>query len=159
MTNRTRDIYGLIGFLALCLSVAAIGGMVTQTSVRDWYQQIPKPAFTPPDWVFAPTWTLLYVLMALAAWIVWRRRDRPSIKLPMAAFGSQLLLNLAWSFIFFGTKSVGWALIEIVFLWAAIATTLVLFWRVNRIAGWLFVPYLSWVSYAVALNASIYMLS
>jgi translocator protein len=157
--TRIKNFVALAGFLALCLSVAAIGGAVTRTSVYDWYQALVKPPFTPPDWVFSPVWITLYVLMGLAAWCVWRRVEPDRRRSPLSAFGIQLGLNLAWSFIFFGARSIGWALIEIGFLWAAIAVTIRLFWRIDRLAGGLLVPYILWVSYAAVLNASIYALN
>jgi translocator protein len=159
MRTRIRNIAGLVGFLALCLSVAAIGGAVTRTSVYDWYQQLAKPVFTPPDWVFSPVWIFLYLLMGISAWLVWRRADPDSRRSPLAAFGIQLSLNLIWSFVFFGARSIGWALIEIAFLWIAIAVTIRLFWRIDRLASGLLVPYIIWVTFAAILNASIYALN
>ncbi len=159
MALRFRDFCGLLGFLVVCLSVAGIGGAVTRTSVNDWYQALNKSAFTPPDWIFAPVWTALYVLMAISAWLVWRRAKRSQLLYLMTAFGIQLALNLAWSFIFFGAKSVGWALVELAFLWMAIVITQRVFWNFDRTAGALLTPYIAWVSYAAFLNASIYWLN
>lgn len=159
MPRHMRDFVGLIGFVGLCLTVAAAGGAVTQTSVHDWYQTLAKPAFTPPDWLFAPVWTTLYVLMAVAAWRVWRKADGGLGSRPLAMFGLQLGLNLIWSFIFFGARSIGWALVEIVLLWIAVAVTTRSFRHADRIAGGLFVPYLLWVTYAMVLNASLAMMN
>jgi len=154
-----ENLASLCGFLLLCLSVSAIGGAVTHTSVNNWYQALEKPSFTPPDWIFSPVWITLYLLMGLSAWLVWRRTDRKSRRSPFAVFGAQLALNLAWSFIFFGARSIGWALIEIGFLWIAIAFNIFLFWRIDRLAGWLLVPYILWVTFAAVLNNSIYTLN
>jgi translocator protein len=147
----------LVGFLALAAIVSGLGGLVTATSADGWYRTIAKPSFTPPDWVFAPVWTTLYVLMAVAAWLVWRQvglRHR-SIVLYLV----QLALNLTWSLIFFGAQAVGVALFEVAFLWAAILGTALAFLQINRVAGLLMLPYLAWVSYALLLNASIWWMN
>ena len=113
MQTRFQNIASLGGFLALCLAVSAIGGVVTRTTVHDWYQELAKPSFTPPDWVFAPIWITLYLLMGVSVWLVWWRAENRNRRVPMTAFGVQLALNLAWSFIFFGARSIGWAAIEL----------------------------------------------
>jgi benzodiazapine receptor len=159
MKNRFIDIISLCGFSAFCLFISAIGGAVTLTSVNSWYQDLIKPSFTPPDWVFSPVWITLYLLMGISAWLVWRQTDHKSKQLPLSVFGVQLALNLAWSFIFFGARLVGWALIEISFLWVAIVINIYLFWRINNLAGWLLIPYILWVTFAVILNSSIYVLN
>ena len=107
MQTRFQNIASLGGFLALCLAVSAIGGVVTRTAVHDWYQELAKPSFTPPDWVFAPIWITLYLLMGVSVWLVWWRAENRNRRVPMTAFGVQLALNLAWSFIFFGARSIG----------------------------------------------------
>lgn len=148
----------LAGFLALTFAVAALGGLATASGVGSWYQGLAKPAFTPPDWIFGPVWSAIYFMIAVAGWRVWRRAgftDRAAF----AAYGCQLALNLLWSVLFFALKLVGAAFLELVALWIAIAATLVLFWRVDRPAGLLFVPYLAWVSFAGALNAAIWRLN
>ena len=154
-----RDVLALVVFLALCLGVSGLGGAITATSVGTWYQTLEKPPFNPPDWVFAPVWTTLYVLMAIAAWRVWRRRGAEGRRTALSVFALQLGLNLAWSFLFFGLRRIDLALLEVTVLLAAIATTAVLFWRIDRWAGALFVPYLLWVAYATALNASLLLLN
>jgi benzodiazapine receptor len=157
--NRRTDILGLIGFLALCLVVSAIGGAVTATSVGTWYPTLQKPPFNPPDWVFAPVWTTLYVLMAIAGWRVWRCVGRRLNVTALKLFALQLALNLAWSFVFFGAQQIGLALVEICFLLFSIIATAILFWRIDRIAGTLFLPYIFWVAFATALNASLWLLN
>lgn len=156
---RTHDLLDLVIFLVICLAVSAIGGAITATSVDSWYQTLAKPSFNPPDWVFAPVWTTLYVLMAVAGWRVWR--SPPSIIRirGLLAFAIQLSLNLLWSFVFFGLRLIGMALAEIILLMAAIAVTTVLFWRIDRLAGALFLPYLLWVGYASILNFSLWRLN
>jgi translocator protein len=143
----------LLAFLAVCFVVAGIGGAVTRTSVDTWYPTLAKPAFTPPDWVFGPVWTVLYAMMALAAWLVWRRTGWQGWALTL--FFVQLALNLLWSILFFGLRLVGLAMVDIVVLVIVIALTTIAFWRVDRRAGLLFVPYLIWVIYAGALNGAI----
>jgi translocator protein len=136
--------------------VAGIGGAVTRTSVDTWYTILAKPAFTPPDWVFGPVWTVLYAMMALAAWLVWRRIGWQGSALLL--FFVQLALNLLWSILFFGLQLVGLALVDIVVLVIMIALTTIAFWRVDRRAGLLFVPYGIWVAYAGILNGAIWHL-
>jgi tryptophan-rich sensory protein len=155
----TRDLFGFLGFLILCLLVSAIGGAVTATSVGTWYQALAKPAFNPPDWVFAPVWITLYVLMAIAAWRVWRGERFLMKRQALLVFSVQLALNLTWSLLFFGAQRIDLALIEIVLLLAAIAYNAVLFWRIDRLAGALLVPYVLWVAYATLLNASLWLLN
>jgi translocator protein len=146
----------LAALVALCLCVGALGGFATASSVADWYPTLNKPSWTPPSWLFAPVWTVLYVMMGVAAWLVWRAGNaRPALFL----FGVQLLLNLAWSFLFFGLRSPLAGLVCIVLLWAAIATTILAFWTKQRLAAVLMVPYLAWVSFASALNAAIFALN
>ena len=117
----------LVFFLTVCLGVSAVGGWITQTSVNDWYQTLAKPPMNPPDWVFAPMWITLYVMMAVAGWRVWLRSANNIRRMAMVAFAVQLMLNLIWSFIFFGAQSPGFAAIEIVLLWISILITLLMF--------------------------------
>ena len=156
--GRGRDILGLVVFLAICLVVSGLGGAITATSVGTWYQTLEKPGFNPPDWVFAPVWTTLYVLMAIAGWRVWRRRTAAGWR-ALAVFAVQLALNLAWSFLFFGLQRIDLALAEIVILLFAILANTVVFWRIDRVAGALFVPYLLWVAYATLLTAALWRLN
>ena len=154
-----KNTFSLVFFFLVCLGVSAVGGWVTQTSVNDWYQTLAKPPLNPPDWLFAPTWITLYVMMAIAGWRVWMRSANTLRRIALATFAVQLTLNLVWSFIFFGAKSPGFAAIEIVFLWVSILSTLVIFWCVDRFAGWLMFPYLLWVSFASYLNFAIFLLN
>lgn len=154
-----RDIAGLIVFLTMCLVVSVIGGALTATSVGDWYQALEKPAFNPPDWVFAPVWTALYVMMAVAGWRTWRRAGFERGGRALAVFAVQLGLNMLWSFLFFGLQRIDLALAEIVILLVAIFVNTAMFWRIDRWAGVLFVPYAIWVAYAATLNASLWLLN
>ena len=159
MRVRLQKITSLFGFFALCLTISGVGGAVTRLSVHDWYQELDKPPFTPPDWVFAPVWIALYLLMGVSAWLVWWRAKPHNRRGAMLAFGVQLALNLAWSFIFFGTRSIGWAAIELAVLWMAVVANLYLFWKIDRLACSLLVPYFFWTSYALMLIISIYVLN
>lgn len=142
-----------VGFVVLCFSAAAVGAL---TPPGAWYEGLTKPSWNPPAWVFGPVWTLLYLAMATAAWRVWRT---PKPGLPLAVFGVQLVLNAAWSPIFFGAHALGWALVEILFLLLAILATTALFFRRDRWAGALFVPYVLWVAFASFLNATLWQLN
>ncbi|MEX0652688.1 MAG: TspO/MBR family protein [Phycisphaeraceae bacterium] len=153
--TRTHDLLGLGGWLALCYLAAAVGSLATTTGVGTWYQTLDRPPWTPPDWVFGPVWTLLYGLMAVAAWLVWRRRGFRGATVALGLFLVQLALNVAWSFIFFGMHAVIWAAVEIVVLALAIVATVIAFWRISRPASLLLAPYLAWVLFAAALNLAI----
>lgn len=155
----TRVTIGLVAWIALCLAVGAIGSIATTPEIPGWYAGLHKPSWTPPSAVFGPVWTTLYVLMGIAAWLVWRAGGFSAQARPLAWFLVQLALNLAWSFLFFAAHQVGWALVDIVLLWCAILATAVAFRRVSRLAAWLLVPYLAWVSYATALNAAIWSMN
>jgi translocator protein len=156
---RKRDTLGFIAFLAPCLAVSAIGAAATATSVGTWYQTLAKPPFNPPNWVFAPVWTALFFMMALAAWRVWRQIGLRKARWALTLFALQLALNLGWSVVFFGYRSIGAALAEIVVLLLAILTTTVVFWRRDRVAGMLFIPYAAWVAFATVLNAALWRLN
>lgn len=156
---RHRDIAGLVAFLVICFGVSAAGGAATASTVGTWYQALQKPPFNPPDWLFTPVWTVLYVMMAVAGWRVWRAHGLRGARAAMALFAIQLALNLAWSFVFFGYRLIGAALVEIVALLVAIVVTTILFWRRDRIAGALFVPYAGWVGFATVLNLALWQLN
>ena len=146
----------LAGFVGLCLAVAGLAGFATAQSVVHWYPTLAKPSWTPPGWLFGPVWTVLYILMGVAAWRVWLKGQA---RTALWLFGAQLLLNLAWSFLFFGARSPGLGLVDIVALWLAIAATIFAFAQLSRGAALLLVPYLAWVSFAMALNAKIFLLN
>lgn len=155
--------FALGGFIAVCFAVAAVGGAVTASTVGTWYPTLEKPFFTPPDWLFAPVWNALYMMMALAAFLVWRQTDGEEYlerrRTALTFFAVQLMLNLFWSFIFFGAQAVGAAFLEIIALLIAIGMTTVHFWQIDRRAGLLFLPYLAWTGYAAALNGAIWWLN
>jgi len=149
----------LLILLAVCLGTGAIGAALTASSVRDWYPTLSKPAWTPPDWLFGPVWTALYVMMALAAWLVWRRAGWAASRTALGLFAAQLLLNAAWSGLFFALRSPASAFADILLLWCAIVATIWSFGRVSAVAAGLLVPYLFWVTYAAVLNAAIWRMN
>jgi translocator protein len=152
------QILALVGFLVACFAVAGLGAAWTASSLDAWYPALNKPSWNPPNWIFGPVWSLLYLMMATSAWLVWRVDD-PSKWRALGLFAVQLLLNLAWSGIFFGLRQPGLAFGEILLLWAAIAATI---WSFRRYSGWaaaLLVPYLAWVTFASILNFAIWRLN
>jgi len=160
MRHETKDLIRLAIALLLPLAVGALGGIATSSSVSTWYPTLDKPIWTPPDWLFGPVWTLLYLLMGIALWLVWRRGVKDhATRVALTFFGVQLGLNLLWSILFFGLRTLGLALLEIVILWVMILLTAVKFHRLRPLAGWLMSPYLLWVTFATALNAVIWWLN
>ena len=150
---------GLVVAIGICFAAAWVGSLYTTPAIPGWYASLQKPTWNPPNWVFGPVWTLLYLMMAFAVWLVWRERSVAGAPLAIAVFVVQLMLNSLWSIIFFGWKNPGLALVEIFFLWAAIFTTMLLFWRISQPAAWLMWPYLLWVTFAGFLNLSIWRLN
>lgn len=148
----------LLGFIGATLATGALGGWATASSVSTWYPTLAKPAWNPPNWIFGPVWTLLYLLMALAAWRIWQHREHPERRRALAWFWGQLVLNLAWSFLFFGLRSPGLAAIEVVGLLAVLLATLRQFWRIDRLAAVLWVPYVGWVGFAAGLTVTVWWL-
>ena len=143
--------------LAATLATGWLGGRATMPAIPGWYASLAKPWFTPPNWVFAPAWTTLYVAMAVAAWLAFRARaGRGEREEAMRLFWVQLALNLSWSLVFFGARDPGWAFATILLLDAAVAATTLRFWRLDRRAGLLFLPYCAWIAYATALNLAIW---
>lgn len=148
----------LIASIAICLSAGAIGSVFTAGSIDTWYRGLNKPAFTPPDWLFAPAWTTLYILMGVSLYLVWSggfRKNQSAIGI----FFLQLILNAIWSIIFFGLKNPELALAEIIVLWLVIIWTIWAFFPIAKIAAYLLVPYLVWVTFASFLNLSIVFLN
>jgi benzodiazapine receptor len=154
-----RSVIGLVVSIGTCFVAAAVGSAFTTAAIPEWYATLSKPTWTPPNWLFAPVWSLLYLSMGVSAWLVWRRAGLAAAAVPLALFVLQLVLNALWSVLFFGLHSPGSAFAEIVLLWAAILATLVAFWRCVPVAGILIAPYLLWVSFAAALNFSIWRMN
>ena len=152
-SSKLRNALALVGFVVItfCAPLMSIGSIPGA-----WYAALIKPAWNPPSWIFGPAWTLLYTLMAVAAWLVWKR---VGFSRPLAFYFVQLALNAAWTPIFFGAHQLGWALIEILIMWIMILLTLLSFRRVTPSAGWLFLPYLAWVSFATVLNFTLWRLN
>ncbi|HPU07337.1 MAG TPA: tryptophan-rich sensory protein [Thermogutta sp.] len=159
MMGSAKQVIGLVLIVGVCLGAGLLGSIATTSQVDGWYKTLNKPSWNPPSQVFGPVWTTLYILMGVAAWLVWRSADARSTWLPLALFGIQLALNAAWSWIFFKMQRPDWAFFEILILWVAIAATLVAFFRHSQLAGWLLVPYLAWVSFAAILNFTIWRLN
>lgn len=160
LAARASSIVLLALSLGLVFAVAAIGGIATSSGPRGWYDDLDKAPWNPPAWVFGPAWTVLYVLMALAAWLVARTGlDDRAVRVALGLYLAHLALNLAWSWLFFAARSPGWALVDIALLAVLVLATIVAFWRVDRVAGWLLVPYLAWILFAASLNAWIVLRS
>jgi benzodiazapine receptor len=148
-----------IVLVAVCFGAAAAGGWFTDSSVKTWHLELLKPAGAPPAWVFGPVWSILYLLMAKAAWLVWQERHVHDLWLPLGLFFGQVFLNAAWSFICFGLQRPGFALIEILILLLAIVLTTTSSSSHSLYVFWLMTPYLGWVSYATYLNFGVWRLN
>ena len=151
-----RDFLVLFGFIGVVALVAATGA---RFEPGDWYAALNKPAWTPPNWLFPVAWTVLYLLIAVAGWLVWREVGFAGARGAFTVYGLQLLLNAAWSWLFFGRHDMGLAFLDMAGLWRAIALTLLFFWTVKPLAGALLVPYLLWVTYAAALNLALWRMN
>lgn len=160
MVSRTnkRQIAGLVGWLVVSFAASAVGALAS-VRANTFYGQLVQPAWAPPATVFGPVWTVLYALMAIAAWLVWRSDRSAPTRAALWLFAAQLLLNALWSWLFFAWHQGAWAFADIVALWILLVATLVAFWRVRPLAGALLVPYLLWVSFASALNYSVWQLN
>ncbi len=156
MTPAVRSSLALVVFLALTFLAAGSGARFMP---GEWYAALAKPSWNPPAWVFAPVWTFLYICMAVAAWLVWRRKGLLEGAVPLSLWAVQLGLNSVWTWFFFGMHNPGLAFADILLLWLAILSTLILFWRVTRAAGALFLPYILWVSFAAILNFALWRMN
>jgi benzodiazapine receptor len=159
MTDRSiPDIVKFLIILIICLAAGLFGSLLTAPALAAWYSALEKPFFTPPDWLFAPVWTLLYVLMSISATLVWRS-GHTETRNALGTFSVQLILNALWSLAFFGLRSPFVGLIEIIFLWIAILVTIKAFFRISRTSGYLLIPYILWVTLALLLNFFIWRLN
>lgn len=149
----------LVPFIVVCFAAAGIGSFFTNTSVNTWYAQLRKPDWTPPNWLFAPVWTTLYVLMAISAWLVWRGTEWSAARSALVLFAIQLALNTLWSLVFFGLREVRLAFVEIMLLWMMIVATAVAFRPLSPLAACLLLPYLLWVGFASYLNFRIWQIN
>jgi benzodiazapine receptor len=154
------EIFKFVVSIVICQCAGFIGSLFTTPAIPTWYASLAKPSFTPPNGVFAPVWITLYFLMGISAFLVWRRgMENPRVRRALVLFGAQLLLNVLWSALFFGLRSPLAGLIDILILWVALLLTILYFFRVAIAPGLLLIPYILWVSFAAALNFSIWMLN
>jgi len=153
------DYLKLAASILIPLAAGFVGAFFTTPSIATWYAALQKPLFSPPNWIFGPVWTILYVLMGLSMYLVWTGGKNKSISGAFTLFGTQLFLNVLWSIIFFGMKSPFYAFIEIVVLWIAIILTIRNFQNISKTAALLLIPYVLWVSFAAVLNYSIFVLN
>jgi translocator protein len=149
----------LIISFAICMAAAAVGGLLTARAIEEWYRGLRKPSWNPPDWAFGPVWTILYILMAISAWLVYSEGGLNEQLVPLSIFGIQLVLNVVWSGIFFYKRKILGGLVEVICLWAAILATIIAFWGASTIAALLLIPYIAWVSIASYLNYTIWRLN
>ena len=149
----------LILSIVLCVSLGSVGGLVTVSEIPTWYASLNKPSFNPPNWLFGPVWTILYLLMGISVYMIWKQPVSTERNKALQLFILQFILNFCWSFIFFGLHATGWALIEMIALWILILLSILHFAKHSKTAAWLLVPYISWVSFALLLNAAIWKLN
>jgi len=154
-----NKILSLIIFIIIAQSAGIIGSFFTAPQIETWYVFLEKPFFAPPNWLFAPAWVTLYTLMGIASFLVWQKRQFPRARSALYFYLSQLLFNALWSIVFFGMQSPFLGFLVIVILWLLIFITMVKFWKTEKIAGLLFIPYILWVSFAAALNLAIWQLN
>lgn len=154
-----RSILLLVLFVAGTLVLGTLAGLVTASSIPTWYASLERPVFAPPNNVFGPVWTVLYLAIGVAGWLVWRAEESRLRQAALVLWFVQMGLNFLWSFLFFYFREIGFALVEIVLLLICIAANTATMWRVDRIAGWLFIPYLLWVGFATALNFGFWWLN
>jgi benzodiazapine receptor len=158
--QKSGSLLTLLGFVFGSIIVGSIGSLVTYPAIPTWYLYLQKPPFSPPNWLFGPVWTLLFTLMGIAAYLVFKEGlKKPQVKAALRMFAIQFVFNVAWSFAFFGARSPSLGLMVILILWFLIVFTLILFKRVNSLAGYLLMPYFLWVSFAMVLNAAVYSLN
>jgi benzodiazapine receptor len=159
-SSRARDVVRLVVSIVVCQLAGGIGAIFTSPAIPTWYASLEKPAFQPPNWLFFPVWTTLYTLMGIAAFLVWRKGlDLSRVRVALGIFAVQLVLNTAWSIVFFGAQELFGALIVIAILWIVILINIVTFWRISKVAGALLIPYILWVSFASLLNYSVWVLN
>ncbi len=158
-TNLMDKIKIVIAVL-ICEFAGIIGAVFTTPAITTWYATIQKPSFNPPNWIFFPVWTVLFLLMGLSLYIVWTKGlDKKEVRKAAYVFAFQLILNIAWSIIFFGFKNPFLAFIEIILLWISILATIILFYRISKKAGAIMIPYILWVTFAAFLNYSVWILN
>ncbi len=160
MKLQRKDFPLLILFIFACLMVGGLSGFFNPGDMNIWYANLIKPEWTPPNWIFGPVWTVLYILMGLAAFLVYREGfKRREVKIALGLFSLQLGLNFFWSILFFTFNNLRASFVEIIFLWVAIVATIISFYRISRPAAWIMVPYLLWVTFASILNYRLLILN
>lgn len=158
--GKVARVIKLVVCVLVCLGVSYVGSLLTTPSIPTWYAALQKPPFNPPNWIFAPVWLTLFVLMGLSAFMVWDKGlARKEVRIGLGLFAAQLALNLTWSGVFFALRSPLWAFVDIIALWILILLTTIWFFRVSRLAGMLMIPYILWVSFASVLNLAIVVLN
>ncbi len=156
--TKSKQIIGLIAWLVVCFIASGIGALAS-IRAQSFYTQLTQPSWAPPPWVFGPVWTILYAMMAIAAWLVWRTGGFRANRAALSLFLAQLSVNAIWSWLFFAWHLGALAFADIALLWILVIATTAMFWRVRPLAGALFIPYLLWVSFAAALNFSVWQLN
>jgi benzodiazapine receptor len=153
-------IFKLLVSILICQGAGAVGSFFTSPVISSWYAGLEKPSFNPPNWIFAPVWTILFLLMGISLYLIWRRGlEDKKAKIAVFIFAIQLILNVLWSFLFFGLQSPLYAFVEIIILWLAILITIINFSKISKLAAYLLLPYILWVSFASVLNFSILILN
>ena len=155
----SKKILTLFASIIIAQLAGAVGSIFTAPSIQSWYVFLEKPFFAPPNWLFAPAWITLYALMGIASFLVWQKRRKVEVKSALYFYFAQLLLNASWSVAFFGLQNPSLGFLVIIALWLLILVTMVKFWRIERIAGLLFIPYILWVTFATMLNFAIWQLN
>ena len=159
MASKMMPWLTLVGWIMICVAVGVLGGRWTGREIPGWYRTLEKPSFNPPSWVFAPVWTTLYILMAIAAWLITGSEPSSARTLAIVLFAVQLALNLGWSWIFFHRHAIGAAAVEVIVLWCAIGVTTLVFSQRSLVAAWLMAPYWAWTTFASVLNVAIWRLN
>lgn len=155
----SSNITKLVISLLLTVGMGSLGGIFTISEIPNWYAGLQKPSFNPPNWLFGPVWTMLYILMGISVYLVWKQTVSVERNTALTLFVVQFVLNFFWSIIFFKQHQIGWALVEIIVMWFFIFLTIIWFGKISSTASWLMVPYISWVSFASILNAAIWKLN
>lgn len=158
-TERLKPVLALLASVGICLLPGILGSLFTRPAIPTWYAALLKPPFTPPGWLFGPVWTALYLSMGVSLFLMWRRREAEGARVAITVFGIQLLLNAAWSPVFFGAKALLGGLFVIMALWISVLAAILLSFRISRVAGMILIPYLLWVSFATVLNFELYRLN
>ena len=155
-----NNIVKLIICIVVCEGVGIIAGIATSKSIGEWYLYLNKPSFNPPNWIFGPVWTLLYLMMGISVYLIWKEGiNFDGVNTAIVVFAVHLIINGLWSFVFFLWKSTGWGLVVILTLWLLIVICIILFYKINSTSAILLIPYLLWVSFASVLNWSLWKLN